>query len=470
MASRTRNRKNGRRAIVRNQGSCLQRHARPHNNFRLLEPEEIEVNFDDIFGHEELRKSLGNLIGYLEHPEIYGKHRPHLKYIFVGAAGIGKETLACAVAKKVGLPILVTEPSFFYNTGKLLEELDDVFEKVYSQERNCILLIKNVEYLFSLEDKIRQPFIELLINYFREIPELAVFTTAAGSCEFPDQFVEEPAFTKVVALEVPELKVREEILKHFLEGMKVDETLDLHQLALDATDMPIGGIKHFIRDAFLIQIQNKEEKLSYKHFWEAMAQNGFGFANTSLDKFEKLATARHEAGHVIAGYFANPEEYKLSKVDITPRSRYCGITMETIDENKKSFFRKDYENQIISFLGGMAAEVHYYGSPSSGVQADLEQALVIAFNMVQAFGMSDKLGPICMISDQEITLPTLDKCADMEISKIIKKCYKRSQKIIAENLAALEELTSALMEKEVLYGEEVMAILKKHKNIKPRIT
>ena len=433
----------------------------PSNNFALIEPEEITIGFDELFGHEELKKDIENLAMYLRSPELYKEYKPYFKYILVGASGIGKETFACAFAKKVNIPILVVESSFFYNTQKLMEELDNVFNEIYFQMysgRNCILLFKNLENLFTLEIKTSQPFIERLIGYFRDLPELVTFATVAETLKVPTPLCESPAFTKIVSIEVPELKTREKALIHFLEPLKVDKSLNIHQLAGETLNMYIGDIKQLVKSAFLIQRQNRADSLSYEHFAEAMAQTDFGFSKNQINDFEKIAIARHEAGHVVAGYFSNPQNYNVTKVDITPRAFYGGITLESPDETQQMFFKKDIESKIIMCFGGMAAEELFYGSPSSGIENDLEQATALAINMVKSWGMSELVGPVCLTSD-DFSLTKIDTQADLEVRNILITSHSKAVALVKEKVDVLNKLTKELLEKEVLYKKEIMDIL-----------
>lgn len=438
------------------------------NNFKKLEPFEIKVHFDEIIGHNECKKDLTNILNFLEDPERYATYGiiPYCKYLFVGPEGIGKSTLACAIAKKANVPIYVIEPSFFYDTEGVLEQLDILFGEIHQSlesGRNCMLLFKNIEYFSGIDPEIAHPVLEKMVGCFRKWPQFVAFATLSTTEDsgIPKILLEPPAFSKVIQLSYPEINVREEILNTLLKNMPVDKELDIRRLALEMYQMSFGDIKKAVKDALLVSMQYKQEMLTYHSFAEALAQLNFGYLGNKLNENERLATARHEAGHVIAGYFAAPDTYKVTKVEILPRSFYAGITASIIDEEKVSYFRSELEARIISLFGGMASENYYFDATTTGVANDLQQATEIAIEMFKVYGMSETVGPICLVCSTD-PLEVLNNKADREIQKFLVEMYDRTIKIIEEHSDALEELVNALLEKEVLYTDEVMAIVKKH--------
>lgn len=439
------------------------------NNFMVIQPEEIHVSFDEVIGHQECRKDLNTLLNYLKDPEQYNQYgvTPYCKYLIVGPNGVGKSTLALAVAKSANLPVVCVEPSFFLNTETLLDEVDNLFLEVVSileEHSNCVLLFKEVQYIGALDPEAEQSLIEKLLGYFREVPALVSFATFEP-CEeviLHNLLVGKNAFSKIIELQPPELKVREQIINNLLQTLPAGDGLNVHRLALDTYQMTTGDIKKLLNDALLLALQNERTAISYSDFSEALAQEEFGYANSQLiNDEERLATARHEAGHVIAGYFSDPKNYKVSKVEITPRSYYLGVTHSDTDEEKQHHSMSDIKNCIIMAYGGMASEQHYYNETGAGVSADLAHATALAVNYHKAYGMCQAIGPICLLG-KGFRLPGVAKQADFEIQSFLKRLYKQTQDIIRKHSDALDELTQALMDNEVLYSEDIMAILEKY--------
>lgn len=437
-----------------------------NKNYALLSTDEIKIDFQDIFGHKECKNELRNLISFLENPEKYNNFgvRPHTRYLITGNLGVGKKTIICALAKTTGLPIIIVEPTFFYNIEAALEnEVDNLFtevENMISEGRNCILLFKEFQWFLSQESKFKMPCIEKLLGYFKLFPEVIMFATiSSASIEVPQVLLETPGFTKTVALEVPDINIRKEIFAFFLQNIPVSEKLDIHKLALDTHQMTVSDIKKLIQDTKLMTLKKQAEVIEYEHFSEALSESEFGHQNQALSEEERLCTARHESGHVIAGYFSDPEGYKISKVDVTPRSIYAGITITNVNEDKLTFFKDDIKKRIIHCLGGMAAEEFYYNSTSIGVSADLMDATSSAVSYVKYFGMSKMLGPVCL-DEAILNSPILHDEADREIQQLLKELYNKTFKIIIKHSDKLEKLSQALMEKEVLFREEILEILK----------
>lgn len=469
-----------------NNVKCLNR----TKNYKCLMPDEINVGFDDVIGHYGAKKELEDILQFLETPEIYEQYGviPYCKYMIIGHEGDGRSTLACAVAKTANVPIYVVEPSFFLDIDYVLDEMEQLFEEIYQLHVNgtkCMLLFKNIENFALVPDKDLNSILEKLVSFFRDMPELVAFSTVEGGTRIASLLFDPPAFNKQIQLDFTELKVREEILTYLLKEKKlpVDEDVDINRLAHDMYRMTFGNIKKVVKEVSLSLAKKKKKQkcLHYQDFAEVLAKLDFGYAKSKLSEKERLATARHEAGHVIAGYFAAPESYNVAKVDLTPRSSYAGVTQERLDEGRVGYFRDEMEAHIISDLGGMASEEFYYNQTSTGVSQDLLLATERAIGIFKWYGMSKTIGPISLLpiklyapegEENGITnailmaklkkMEKLNEEADKLIQEFLKEMYEKTKKIINEHSAVLEELTQALMEKEVLYTDEIMAILKKN--------
>lgn len=350
-----------------------------------------------------------------------------------------------------------------------------------------MLLFKNIENFVLVPEKYLNSILEKLISFFRDMPELVAFSTIECGTKIASLLFDPPAFNKQIQLDFTDLKVREEILTYLLKEKKlpVDEDVDINRLAHDMYQMTFGNIKKVVKEVSLSLSKKKQKCLHYQDFAEVLAKLDFGYAKSKLSEKERLATARHEAGHVIAGYFAAPESYNVAKVDLTPRSSYAGVTQERLDEGRVGYFRDEIEAHIISDLGGMASEEFYYNQTSTGVSQDLLLATERAISIFKWYGMSKTIGPISLLpiklyapegEENGITnavlmaklkkMEKLNEEADKLIQEFLKEMYEKTKNIIKEHSAVLEELTQALMEKEVLYTDEIMAILKKQRRKK----
>jgi len=434
-----------------------------NSNYKVIHPENIKVGLEEIFGHQECKKELKSLLHFLKDPQKYYNFGvvPHTKYLIAGDYGIGKKTLVCAIAKEAELPVIIVEPTCFCNMEVLdayLEALCKEVAQLLENYPNCVLMFKNVEYWLSMENENSIPSIERLKGFFKIFQEIIAFATLSQTIAIPHMFMDSEGFTKVIDLEVPDVNTRKEALTYFLNGTKLEEGLDIHKLALDTYQMSIRDIKTIVKETKLYALKNDSDTITYKHFSEVLAESEFGYKGSIPSEEERLVTARHEAGHVIAGYFSNPKNYKVAKVDITPRSFYAGITQSHIDEERNAYNREEIEARIVLYYGGMAAEEYYYNTTTTGCSNDIQIATQTAQNYFKVYGMSKEIGPVCLHPDI-FSSPILDVESDKAIRAFLKKKYEETLDLILKHANTLEALTKVLLEKEVLYKEEIMAIL-----------
>jgi len=434
-----------------------------NSNYKVIHPENIKVGLEEIFGHKECKKELKSLLHFLKDPEKYYDFGvvPHTKYLIAGNYGIGKKTLVCAIAKEAELPVIIFEPTCFCDMEVLdayLEALCKEVSQLLENYPNCVLMFKNVEYWLSIENKNSIPSIERLKGFFKIFQEIIAFATLSQNIIIPHMFMDSEGFTKIINLEVPDVNTRKEALTYFLNGTKLEEGLDIHKLALDTYQMSIRDIKTIVKETKLYALKNDSEIITYKHFAEVLAESEFGYKDSIPNEEERLQIARHEAGHVIAGYFSDPKNYKVAKVDITPRSNYAGITQSHIDEERQVINQEEIEAQIVLAYGGMAAEEYYYNTTTTGCSNDIQVATKTAQNYFKVYGMSKEIGPVCLHPDI-FSSPILDVETDKAIRAFLKKKYEETLDLILKHADTLEALTKVLLEKEVLYKEEIMAIL-----------
>ena len=434
-----------------------------NSNYKIIHPKEIQVGIDDVFGHKECKKELKSLLHFLKEPQKYYNIgvMPYTKYLITGGYGVGKTTLICAIAKEADLPVIIIEPTFFCDPDVLDECMMSLCEdvtQILQEYPNCVLMFQNVEHWLSFEDEIVVPCIERMMGFFKLFPGIIAFATLSQTILLPHMFIESQAFSKTIELEYPDVHIRKEALTYFLNGVKLEDNFDLHKLALDTYQMSIRDIKNLIREAKLYTLKNGNDMLTYKQFSEVLAESEFGYKGSVPSEEERIHTARHEAGHVIAGYFSNPKNYKVAKVDITPRSFYAGITQSHVDEERQVYNQKEIEAQIMLCYGGMAAEKYYYNTTSTGCSNDIQQATQAAQNYFKVYGMSGTLGPICLHPNIFVS-PALNIEADKMIRSFLKIKYEETLELIKKHADKLEILTTELLKKEVLYKEEILAIL-----------
>ena len=289
----------------------------------------------------------------------------------------------------------------------------------------------------------------------------------ASTCAFPEFAISENGFNTVLTFEDPDLKQREELLKRFIsrfphaESFDSDEeNNDLKKVAKNTLGMTAGDLIHLLENSLIQAYMDGHTELTYDSIDTALSSKMYGHKKKPMTEEARRFTAYHEAGHVVAGYFANPKKYKLSKVEIVHRTESLGLTIDEIDEEKLNSVKEDFENDIISCYGGMAAEEIIFQTSSSGVSADLGMATMYGSYMIKSFGMHKEFGPISL-DDEYFVSDALNETADIYLQDMLKDLYKRTREIMIEHKPELIALAEALIEKETIYGEEILEIFKK---------
>ncbi len=437
--------------------------------FKIIMPEAQKRGFDNIFGLQKCKDELKNILHFLKNPELYSKRgiTPYCKYLLVGEEGVGKKALVSALAKEANLPLIEVEPWIFCCQEQASEEIDSLFayvQELCSKHSNCILLFKDIDYSSQVREEEFFPVLEKFLWHIKQMPQLIAFATISSEDEKLDlskAFLDKGAFSKALFLPNPELEVRREIIKFLLKGTPLAKDFSFDKAARYTLGLTFGEIKLLLKDATLLSLQNHKEKLNFKDFSEAILSSEFGTTRAKLSEEERLATARHEAGHVVAQYFASGGKTIAREVEVNCRDFTLGLTTKTPDEKKFSYFKADLEQEIIGCFGGMASETIFYGSNTIGVAKDLVMATALATDMCKNYGMFDTIGPVAL-STQPSLLPTLNKLADAEIHKYLRDIYQRTVELLKKHFSALEELSQRLYEKEVLEMKEIKEILEKH--------
>lgn len=441
------------------------------NDFAVYTPEEIKITFNGLIGLENAKEDLKDIVNYIKDPSSFDALgiRPHMHYLIQGPAGSGKTSLAYAVAREANIPIVVVNcKSFAIEKSRSFKLLKKVFAEASSYEHS-VVLFKNFEGFFQVNDSFQIAFLRELLELMAECKNVIVISTLSESIAISggEYLFDEDAFSKTIDIIYPDMKAREEMYKLFCSNIPIDANVSFSRLARDSFNMTPRDIKQIVKNASLLSLRKGAQFVTREHFDEMISMELLGQKRKKMTDKERESTAFHEAGHVIAHYFSD-RNYKLSKVEIVHRAESLGVTMEELDEDKLSLFKEDWENQIIGCFGGICAERLIYGSNTSGVIQDLGMATFYAKSMVCNFGMCDEFGPMSLIEDDdgntftfsESIIKESDECA----RNILRKLYNRCEDIISEHEKELRALTSALLEKEVVYGNEIKEIFDKVSN------
>ena len=216
-------------------------------------------------------------------------------------------------------------------------------------------------------------------------------------------------------------------------------------------------LEYVVRESMLYAERHELSEVTFKEFNNVLLTIQAGEKCYKLSEKERISTAYHEAGHVVAAYYSDPD-YILGRVEITPRSESLGLTMQEFGEDKFSSFEHEIKNIIIYSYGGMAAEKLIYGETTSGTSADIANATMCADLMFSKYGMHPQIGPV-FINAGSLNSDLLNNEVDKACQIFLKEMFEETYQIVAAHKKQLEALTKALLEREVLIGDEIKTVL-----------
>ncbi len=432
----------------------------------LFFPDEIGITLDSLYGLDQEKEVMQDIINYLSSDTTF-RVKPHFTYCIYGDLGVGKASLVYATSKTADIPVIAIDSGVLLSqpSKKLESTIDSIYVAAQKMRKifgGCSVVFKNVHEFLAIEDA--SAFFSNLAKNVSGLEDVFSFMLSiVGPLDVPAAVLEDNLFATDIYIDEPNLATREKIFEDLLQKfeIKIASDVSISRLAKDTFGETPLGISYIIKEAYLFSLRRKHDAVTANDFSETIMKLSAGEKKEKMTDKEKLSTAYHEAGHVIAGYFSTPN-YLLKRVEISPRAASLGLTATDIDEKKFSYFKEDFENLIIEYLGGFAAEEVIYGSHTSGVTSDLAYATATAANMVRAFGMCDTIGPMQVIpgvTDSESTKAT----AETQIAEILKIMKKKSVDVVSKHRPFLEALAKALVEKEVVLGNEIEEIFAKVK-------
>lgn len=458
-------------------GSCtmeLKSNMRSHSTLSLKKklenysatltfPSEINVTFDALFGLEKEKQVMFDIIKYVSNKQ---QILPHFSYCILGEIGTGKASLVYATCKAANIPAIAIDANDIIAMDHSFKKLSMAVNTIYDLANNlakkygaCSVMFKNAQE-FELLNNDSIFFASLLKNITKSKDVFSFVLATSDGFEVPACLAENHLFATILYLEIPNLETREKIITHLFSttGIKLAQDVSVERLAKDTFGETPLKILYIFKEATLYAHRQNRESVTSDDFSETIMKLSDGEKKEMMTEKEKLATAYHEAGHVIAGYFSR-KDYMLKRVEITPRTLSLGLTATDVDEKKHSYFKEDFECDIIELLGGLCAEEIIYGSHTSGVVSDLAYATATASNMVRAYGMSSELGILQVIQGVTDSALTLRE-AEISTMKILNTQKEKTFDIIRSHLPYLEALANALVEKEVVMGNEIEELFK----------
>ena len=433
-------------------------------------------------GEDEAKESLTEMVDFLKQPQKYLEIGARLPKgaLLVGPPGTGKTLLAKAVAGEAGVPFFSMSGSEFVEmyVGVGASRVRDLFKQA-NAKAPCIIFIDEIDAIGRSRDtrhmggdSEREQTLNQLLSEMDgfDSSKGIIILAATNRPEVLDKALLRPGrFDRRVVVERPDLKGREDILKVHSKDVKLDETVDLHELASVTSGSVGADLENIINEAALTAVRKGRRFVSQADLIESVEVVFAGKEKKDriLSAEEKSIVAYHEAGHALLTMLQK-NTMPVQKITIVPRTMgSLGYVWQTPEEEKYLETKAEMEAHIVITMGGRAAEALKFPSVTSGASNDIEQATKEARAMVTMYGMSERFG---MVQLEGITGEYLDRRAmlqcsdetatliDEEVRTIINNAYARAYKILSENIKILDAIATYLIDHESITGKEFMDI------------
>ena len=462
---------------------------------KLLTERHGRVTFDDVAGVDEAKSDLEEIVDFLRDPQKFQRLGGRIPRgcLLVGPPGTGKTLLARAIAGEANVPFFSISGSDFVEmfVGVGASRVRDMFEQA-KKNAPCIIFIDEIDAvgrhrgagLGGGNDEREQTLNQLLVEMDGfEANEGIILIAATNRPDVLDPALLRPGrFDRQITVPNPDVVGREKILKVHMNKVPLAPDVDAKVIARGTPGFSGADLANLVNEAALLAARRNKRIVTMSEFEEAKDKVMMGAERKSMamNEEEKLATAYHEAGHAIVNNLV-PGNDPLHKVTIIPRGRALGVTMSLPERDRLSYSKEWCEGKIAMGFGGRVAEQIVYGKEhlNSGASSDITTATSIARHMVTEWGMSDKLGPL-LYSDnqQEVFLghsimqrqnmsEDTARLIDLEVRRIVMAGEQKAWDVLSGRRAELEAVTQALMEFETISGEEVKALMRGEKIVRP---
>jgi len=453
---------------------------------RLMTKEMNKITFKDVAGAEESKEELEEIVDFLKDPQKFtalGAEIPK-GVLLVGPPGTGKTLVAKAVAGEADRPFFSISGSDFVEmfVGVGASRIRDMFDQA-RKNAPCIIFIDEIDAVGRHRgagvgggnDEREQTLNQLLVEMDGfDTREGVILMAATNRPDVLDKALLRPGrFDRRVILDLPDVKGRFDILKVHARKIKIDESVDLMDIAKITPGASGADLKNMLNEAALMAARKGRTAVTNVEAREACDKVRFGKERRSLemDEDEQKTTAYHESGHAIVGLVVEHAD-PVDKVTIIPRGFSLGATHFMPKKNRVSYWKKEILDRLAVMMGGRVAEEIFIGDICSGAQQDIQQATQLARSMVCEWGMSDELGLVSYddgsseanyynrptSGERSISEETAKKI-DVEVHNIIEEAHRRAQQICNENSDKLKLMAEMLIEFETLDSADVKKIM-----------
>ena len=443
------------------------------------------VTFENVAGLDEEKAELSELVDFLKDSRKYlelGARIPK-GVLLVGPPGTGKTLLAKAVAGEARVPFFSISGSDFVEmfVGVGASRVRDLFDQA-KKNAPCIVFIDEIDAvgrrrgagLGGGHDEREQTLNQLLVEMDGfGINEGVIVVAATNRADILDPAILRPGrFDRQVYVGRPDVKGREAILKVHAKGKPFADDVDLSVIAKTTSGFTGADLQNLLNEAALLSARVGKKKIDMEEIQKAFVKVGIGTEKKSrkINEKEKLITAYHESGHAILFELLS-ELDPVHSISIIPTGMAGGYTMPLPGEDKMYITKSAMEQEIISFLGGRAAEYIIFKDVTTGASNDIQRATAMARSMVMKYGMSERLGTIQFGDDQdEVFLGReiahsrnygegVAAAIDEEVKKMMDHSYSEALRLLNENIDVLHASAKMLVEKEKITGDEFRKIM-----------
>jgi cell division protease FtsH len=446
------------------------------------------ITFDMVAGLKEEKEELKEIVDFLQDPRKYielGARIPK-GVLLVGPPGTGKTYLSKAVAGEAKVPFFSISGSDFVEmfVGVGASRVRDLFSEA-KKKSPCIVFIDEIDAvgrrrgagLGGGHDEREQTLNQLLVEMDGfGTNEGIIIMAATNRPDILDPAILRPGrFDRQVTVGLPDVRGREEILGVHTKNKKLDDDVNLREIAKRTAGFTPADIENLTNEAALLTARHNLTKIPRWIFEEAAIKVVAGPEKKSQVVIEKerVLTAYHEAGHAIVSSLL-PDTDPVHMITIIPRGGAGGFTAYIPEEERNYMTKRQMEHRLITLLGGRAAEATVLDDISTGASNDIERATKIARSMVTHYGMSDKLGPMTYGQDDEEVFMGRDfgrtrnyseevaAEIDKEMKRIINDAYETAVGLLERHKPALHGIAKALLEKETLNDDEFREVFEKY--------
>jgi cell division protease FtsH len=457
---------------------------------RIYAAHEVKVTFDDVAGVDEAKEELREVIEFLRHPQKFQRLGGKIPkgVLLVGPPGTGKTLLAKAVAGEAGVPFFSISGSEFVEmfVGVGAARVRDLFSQA-QEKAPCIIFIDELDALgksrgaspLMSHDEREQTLNQLLAEMDGFDTQKGVIIMAATNRpEILDPALLRPGrFDRHVLVDRPDIRGREAILRVHARGVRLAPAVDLKVLAARTPGFAGADLANVVNEAALLAARRERDAVGMPELEEAIDRVVAGLEKKArvMSQREREIIAHHEAGHALVAESV-PLADPVHRVSIIPRGiAGLGYTMQRPTQDRFLLTRAELLDRLAVLLGGRAAEELVFGEVSTGAQNDLVRATELARSMVTEYGMSETLGPVALERERRPAfLPNgmahalghardyaerTAEAVDGEVRRILDGQHERVRAILTGRRAALERLGTVLLEREILEGDELRALV-----------